>query len=187
MDIQTIYYDKSEYVETATGNKVNRKSRLFGSQNIVLNGKSTLMKDCILRGDMHNIRTGRYCVVGERTIIRPSYKRFSKGLTFFPVHIGDHVFIGNDCIVMAAEIGAFVHIGHNSVIGRSVIIKSCVQVLPNTVVPHDAVIPPFSIVAGNPGTVIGHLPESTQELMTEATRNFYDNFVPDSKNPSIVT
>lgn len=52
---------------------------------------------------------------------------------------------------MAAEIGAFVHIGHNSVIGRSVIMKSCVQVLPNTVVPHDAVIPPFSIVGGNPG------------------------------------
>lgn len=39
MDIQTVYYDKSDYVETATGNKVNRKSRLFGSQNIVLNGK----------------------------------------------------------------------------------------------------------------------------------------------------
>lgn len=52
---------------------------------------------------------------------------------------------------MAAEIGAFVHIGNNVVIGRSVIIKSCVQVLPNTVVPHDAVIPPFSIVGGNPG------------------------------------
>lgn len=58
------------------------------------------MKDCILRGDMHNIRTGRYCVVGERTIIRPSYKRFSKGLTFFPVHIGDHVFIGNVSFVI---------------------------------------------------------------------------------------
>lgn len=36
------------------------------------------------------------------------------------------------------------------------------------------------------GTIIGHLPESTQELMTQATRSFYDNFVPDSKNPSIV-
>lgn len=53
------------------------------------------MKDCILRGDMNSIRAGKYCVVGERTVIRPSYKRFSKGLTFFPVHIGDHVFIEN--------------------------------------------------------------------------------------------
>lgn len=58
------------------------------------------MKDCILRGDMNSIRTGRYCVVGERTVIRPSYKRFSKGLTFFPVHIGDHVFIENVSILV---------------------------------------------------------------------------------------
>lgn len=58
---------------------------------------------------------------------------------------------------MAAEIGAFVHIGNNVVIGRSVIIKSCVQILPNTIVPHDAVIPPFSIVGGNPGMLSCHL------------------------------
>lgn len=39
MDLQPVYYEKQEFVETATGNKVNKKSRLFGSQNIVLNGK----------------------------------------------------------------------------------------------------------------------------------------------------
>lgn len=66
------------------------------------------MKDCILRGDMHNIRTGRYCVVGERTIIRPSFKRFSKGLTFFPVHIGDHVFIENVCFVPSVFLFEFI-------------------------------------------------------------------------------
>lgn len=43
MDLQPVYYEKSEYVETATGNKVNRKSRLFGSQNIVLNGKVRML------------------------------------------------------------------------------------------------------------------------------------------------
>lgn len=52
---------------------------------------------------------------------------------------------------MAAQIGAFVHIGSGAIVGRSVIIKDCVQVLPNAFVPHDAVIPPFSIVSGNPG------------------------------------
>ncbi|VDK49444.1 unnamed protein product [Anisakis simplex] len=151
MDLQPVHYDKSEYAVTATGNKVNRKSKLYGSQNIILNGKSILMKDCVLRGDMNCIRAGKYCVVGERTVIRPSYKRFSRGLTFFPVHIGDHVFIENDCVIMAAQIGAYVHIGHDAVVGRSVILKDCVQVLPNTVVSPDAVIPPFSIVGGNPG------------------------------------
>lgn len=56
-----------------------------------------------------------------------------------------------DCVIMAAQIGAYVHIGHDAVVGRSVILRDCVQVLPNTVVPPDAVIPPFSIVGGNPG------------------------------------
>lgn len=67
---------------------------------------------------------------------------------------------------MAAEIGAFVHIGYGTVIGRSVIIKSCVQVLPNTVVPHDAVIPPFSIVGGNPGALTFHKAVSGESAFT---------------------
>ncbi|MFH4978106.1 hypothetical protein AB6A40_004815 [Gnathostoma spinigerum] len=186
MDLQPFYYDKSDYVETATGNKVNRKSTLCGSQNIILNGKCILMKDCIFRGDMNTIRTGKYCVVGERTVIRPSYKKFSKGLTFFPVHIGDHVFIENDCVVMAAQIGSFVHIGKEAIVGRSAVLKDCVEVRPGTVVPPDAVIPPFSVVAGNPGKIVDDLPECTQELMIQATRSFYDNFLPGPRTSPII-
>lgn len=33
------YYEKSEFIETHTGNKVGRKSILCGSQNIRLHGK----------------------------------------------------------------------------------------------------------------------------------------------------
>lgn len=46
MDVQPVHYDKTEYVETATGNKVNRKSKLYGSQNIILNGKVTFNGSC---------------------------------------------------------------------------------------------------------------------------------------------
>lgn len=53
------------------------------------------MDGCILRGDLNSVRIGKYCVIGERSIIRPSFKAFSKGLTYFPVHIGDYVFIEN--------------------------------------------------------------------------------------------
>lgn len=34
-----IYYDKADYIETVTGNKVSRKSVLCGSMNIRLHGK----------------------------------------------------------------------------------------------------------------------------------------------------
>lgn len=40
------------------------------------------------------------------------------------------------------------------------------------------IIPPFSIVAGNPAKVVGELTPSTLQLMTEATINFYECYIP---------
>jgi carbonic anhydrase/acetyltransferase-like protein (isoleucine patch superfamily) len=37
-------------------------------------------------------------------------------VAFFPLHIGDHVFIEEDCVVNAAQIGSYVHVGKNCVI-----------------------------------------------------------------------
>nr|KAF6294768.1 dynactin subunit 5 [Pipistrellus kuhlii] len=42
MELGELLYNKSEYIETASGNKVSRQSVLCGSQNIVLNGKLVL-------------------------------------------------------------------------------------------------------------------------------------------------
>ncbi|XP_044308556.1 dynactin subunit 5 isoform X2 [Varanus komodoensis] len=119
MELSEMLYNKSEYIETASGNKVSRQSVLCGSQNIVLNGKTIVMNDCIIRGDLANVRVGRHCVVKSRSVIRPPFKKFSKGVAFFPLHIGDHVFIEEDCVVNAAQIGSYVHIGKNCVIVRS--------------------------------------------------------------------
>lgn len=49
------------------------------------------MKGQIITSVVNNQYT--FSVVGQNTVIRPPYKHFSKGLTFFPVHIGDHVII----------------------------------------------------------------------------------------------
>jgi len=83
-----------------------------------------------------------------------------------------------DCIVMAAQIGSFVKLGQGCVIGRSAVIKDCCEVRAGAVVAADAVVPPFTVLAGNPARVIGELPECTQDLMTEMTRDFYENFLP---------
>ncbi|KAG9349771.1 hypothetical protein JZ751_026124 [Albula glossodonta] len=79
MELCEILYNKAEYIETASGNKVSRQSVLCGSQNIVLNGKTIVMNDCIIRGDLANVRVGRQCVIKSRSVIRPPFKKFSKG------------------------------------------------------------------------------------------------------------
>ena len=39
MELPDIPFNKAEYIETASGNRVSRGSVLCGSQNIILNGK----------------------------------------------------------------------------------------------------------------------------------------------------
>ena len=41
---------------------------------------------------------------------------FDFSVAFFPLHIGDHVFIDEGSIVNAAQVGSYVHIGKNCVI-----------------------------------------------------------------------
>jgi dynactin-5 len=178
MELQDEEYVKSAYIETASGNKVSRQSVLCGSQNIVLNGKTILQSECIVRGDLANIRVGRQCVIKKRTVLRPPFKKFSKGVAFFPLVIGDNVMIEEDTIINAANIGSYVHIGKDCVIGRRSVLKDCCKIDDGTVLPPETVVPPFAHFSGNPGQQIGDLPESMQDIMTDMTRSFYQHFIP---------
>lgn len=79
MELQDIEYKQSEYIETASGNKVCRRSVLCGSQNIMLMGKTIIQSNCIIRGDLANVKIGRHCLVSSRAVIRPPFKKFTKG------------------------------------------------------------------------------------------------------------
>lgn len=184
MEQQDVFYNKAEFIETASGNKVSRQSVLCGSQNIVLNGKTIIMADCMIRGDLANVRIGRHCVISQKTVIRPPFKKFSKGVAFFPLHIGDHVIIEENTIVNAAQVGSYVHIGKNCVIGRRCVLKDCCAVADNAVLPPETVVPPFTLYAGSPGTFDSELPECTQDLMIDITRSYYQHFVPDTRSPA---
>jgi len=178
MDLEDVFYIKEKYIETASGNKVSRQSVLCGSQNIVLNGKTIVQNECIIRGDLANVKIGRNCVIKSRSVIRPPFKKFNKGVAFFPCMIGDHVFIEEDSVVNAASIGSYVHIGKNCVIGRRCIIKDCSQIEDDAVLPPETVVPPYTVWGGSPASVIGHLPECSQYLMIDATKQYYEHFRP---------
>jgi len=50
------------------------------------------------------------------------------------------------------------------------------------VLPPDTVVPPFTVFSGSPGHSVGELPSSTQDLMIEATRAYYQHFKPTKKH-----
>ncbi|KAI8591763.1 putative dynactin Arp1 p25 subunit RO12 [Geranomyces variabilis] len=175
-------YDRSEYIETDTGNKVSRYSVICGSQNIVLGGKTVIQKDCMVRGDLRRtgaghavvVAIGRYCFLGERCVVRPPCKTYKGQFNYYPMKIADHVFIGEDSVIEAAQIGSYVHIGKNCIIGRFAIIKDCCRILDGTVIPPNAVIPSFSVYGGNPARLVDELPESIQEVYEQYSKEFFD-------------
>ncbi|XP_044002219.1 dynactin subunit 5 [Aphidius gifuensis] len=178
MEPQDIYYNKAEYVETASGNKVSRQTVLCGSQNIVLHGKVIVQSDAIIRGDLANVRTGRYCIISKNVVIRPPFKKFSKGVAFFPLQMGDHVFVGERAVVNAAVVGSYVYIGKNAIIGRRCILKDCCYIEDGAVVPPETIVPSFTRFSGNPASPTEDLPECTLDLMVDFTKNYYQHFIP---------
>jgi dynactin-5 len=175
MQPSPIYYDRADYIDTLNGNKINRKSVLCGIVNIRLHGKTIIKTGATIRGDLANVIIGRLSVIGENVVVRPSYKRFKGSITFFPLTIGDNVFVGDDTVIAAASIGSCVHIGKNCVIAKQCILKDCCRIPDNTVLPPNTVVPPFTTYTGDP-TRIEELPESFQEVMKEYTMAYYESF-----------
>ncbi|KAF5010128.1 hypothetical protein F66182_15489, partial [Fusarium sp. NRRL 66182] len=69
------------------------------------------------------ITVGRYTYISRAAILRPP-SRLHRGLhSYYPLKIGDHVFVGEHSIVEAAQIGNHVHIGNGVVVGHMAILK----------------------------------------------------------------
>ncbi|KAF2838318.1 dynactin subunit 5 [Patellaria atrata CBS 101060] len=167
---------KGEYIETDSGNKVSRKASIAGTANITLGGKTVIQSDVILRGDLHRlpstkpdgtgiphaptaISIGRCTVISSGCVLRPP-SRLSRGTySFYPMKIGDNVFIGHHSIVQAASISSHVYIAEHCVLQPFCIVKENVKILSHTVVPANMVIPSNSLVAGRPARVIGEVGE----------------------------
>eukprot|EP01135_Chromosphaera_perkinsii_P007381 Nk52_evm29s805 gene=Nk52_evmTU29s805 len=146
--VDVCFYDRDEYIETASGNKVAKSSVLCGSQNIIVGGRSIIREKCVIRGDLSSVRIGKCCLFGEGTVIRPSFKRYKGKIAFFPIQIGDYTFVEKNCILNCASIGSYCYIEEGAIIGKRAVVKDCCVIKAGTVVPPDTVVAPFSYFQG---------------------------------------
>ena len=94
-----------------------------------------------------------------------------------PLSIGSHTSIGRGTVVMSVSVGSCVRIGSNCVLSPRTKIHDCCVVEDGTILPPDAVIPPFSRVRGNPGRIVGTLPECAGGEIAEGRVRDYLDFV----------
>lgn len=108
-------------------------------------------------------------MIATNAVLKPPM-RLSRGrMTFYPMKIGDNVFIGPETHVSAIAISSHVHVGANCVLSDFCAIKENCQVLPDTVVPPHMIIPPGSIVAGRPARIIGEVSDGRGQMLGGGT------------------
>ncbi|KAK9172766.1 Trimeric LpxA-like protein with Hexapeptide repeat [Cryptosporidium meleagridis] len=176
MEEKKIIRSKKDYVQTASGNIVCRKTILCGSQNIHLLGTCIIESGVILRGDLVMIRIGQYVILEQNCIVRPCFKKIKGKYGSVPISIGDCVQIGENSVVMASSIGSNVYIGKNSIIGSGSIIKDNCIILPDTTIAPNTLIPPFTEWGGTPGVMLRRLPESQNIILQQSAIEYYNNF-----------
>jgi dynactin 5 len=169
-----------------TGNKISRRSLIHGTQHIILGGKTVIQAEAVIRGDLFRVQSsssshqnddngpasastnsppsvaitvGRYTYISKAAILRPP-SRLHRGIhSYYPLKIGDHVYVGERSVVEAAQVGNHVHIGNDVVVGNMVILKDFAYVLDGAVVPPAMVVPSFCVVGGRPARIVGEVGE----------------------------
>eukprot|EP00903_Cladosiphon_okamuranus_P017510 g16128.t1 len=173
---------EEDYVKTSTGDFVFKKAHVHGSQNLYLKGKSIIMPGAIIRGELQAIKIGRYCFIGEDTVIRPAYRieqeEANLKCRFTPLSVGNHTYIGKNCVIESAGIGCNVRIEDGCVLGRNSFVRDNCHLLAGTVLQEGAVVPPFTVLQGCPAKMVSVLHESTASVWAEDAVSLYETFEP---------
>lgn len=179
----SIEFSSEDYIVTSTGNIISRKATICNPKAVEIpQGRCIIGPEAIIRGDLAPVQLNRYSIVGARTTLHPCHTSVQAPgaqaiLKFIPQTIGADVWIGEDCVIEAAVIGAGCIIGKGCVLSKRCILKDYVRVMDGSVVPADMVIPPFCIVSGNPAQIVGEVPESTSTLGHRAAVDRYKAYV----------
>ncbi len=138
---------------------VHPQATIIGS--VVIEEKVYIGPQCVLRGDFGSIHIGSGANVQECCVVH-SFPNVT-------VEIKTYAHIGHGAIIHGAQIGENVLIGMNAVIMDEAIIgkESIVGAL--SFVKSKEVIPPRSLVVGNPAKVIKKVSDDMLEWKTKGT------------------
>ena len=129
--------------------------------------------DPLLTIDSSRNSEGSKVIIGRKVTVQPPTEN-EKAL---PLIIGSHTTIGNNCSIQSIAIGSCVRIGSNCRIFPRSKIHDCCIIENDSVIPPDMVVPPFSRVRGNPGRVVGSLPECTGDEFVDACIQEFTEFL----------
>ena len=135
--------------------------------NVKIGAGASIWFNTVLRGDDSTITVGNYTNIQDNSTVHPEINQ--------PMEIGDYVLIGHNAIVHCAKIGAGCLIGMGAILlSYSEIGENCI-IGAGTLITQHKVIPPNSLVYGNPAKVIRTLTEEEIQQVREDVMGYYKN------------
>jgi len=127
-----VEYSSDDYITTSTNNIISRRCTIYKPQNVQIpSGRCIIHHDVLIRGDLAPVQLHKYCIIGARTVLHPSFTHTSavETIKFIPLTIGSHCYIGEDCVIEAAVLGMGCVVGENCILSKRCILKDYVKVL----------------------------------------------------------
>lgn len=180
-----VEFIKEDYIQTTSGNIISRSSsaRIFKPQSLEIpHGKVIIKEDVTIRSDLSTVQINKYTIVEKNTTLHPSYGIINNVFRFIPLSIGSYSYIDENCIIESASIGVGCYIGKNCILSKRSILKDYARIEDDTIVPVDMVVPPFAIVKGKPGRIVGEVHASITTLAEAEAKQRYKNMIPISRS-----
>lgn len=174
------FFNPDDYIQTSTGNRISRLTNIMKPESLEVPGGRVIIKSgTVIDCNFAAVTINKYTMIDGDSILQPSsFLSDANEIKYIPLTIGSYCHVGKKCIIEAAVIGVGCVIGDNCKINQRAILKDFVTILSDSVVPDDMVIPPFAIVSGNPGKIIGDISASASTLAPKDAMLRYNLFKP---------
>lgn len=140
---------------------VDELARIIGDVRI---GKhSYIGPGATIRGDLGRVTIGNYVVIQDNAIVYPPEVFLDGSLSHESIIIGNYVLIGKGAVIQGTYIGDYCFVGNNAVVERESQLNRGDVILPGSVVPNKAIVPPESVMVGNPANLLRKLSHGEQE------------------------
>ncbi len=118
--------------------------------------------NCVLRGDVSNIKVGRHTNVQDGSIIHGAKLPVQRD-----VEIGDHVTIGHNATIHGCKIDNYAFIGMGAIILNGAHIGKGAIIGAGALVPEGRVIPEYALAMGVPAKIIRYITDEEKDLLVK--------------------
>jgi carbonic anhydrase/acetyltransferase-like protein (isoleucine patch superfamily) len=135
--------------------------------DVEIGADSSVWFNCVLRGDVHEIRIGERTNIQDLTMCHTTYNKH-------PLHIGNSVTVGHKAMLHGCTIEDAVLVGMQATVLDRAVVRQHSMIAAGAVVREGFEVPTGTLVAGVPAKVIRELTEAELAFLEQSARNYID-------------